>query len=239
MSLNRFETSDNLPVYMKDVQKYQVLTKEEEIVLGHKIQGNDENSEDAVRQLVCANLRYVVKEANKFIGQGVSIDDLIMEGNEALMKAARKFDPTQNKKFITFAHFYLQKGFNLANGTYGKIVRLPQNQEYDIYKRRMAGEEINTHTVQLDRPIGENGDNTLGDIILKTNPEEQHNQDHDLLHVNILISKLDYVSQAIVTKKFGLDGGDELSIKEIAVELNIPSEEVSKKYRNAMKLMRP
>jgi len=232
----RFETSENLPSYMKKIQMYQTLEKEEEIALGHRIQEGDQ---EALDMLVCANLRFVVKQANTFIGQGVAIDDLINEGNEALVKAAKRFDPKQNKKFITFAHFYLQKAFNLANGTYGKIVRLPQNQEYDIYKRRRAGEEINTHTVQLDRPIGENGDNTLGDIILKTNPSVKHDHDHNVLHVNILMSKLDEVSRAIVTKRFGLDGGEELSLKEIAVELEIPQDEVSKKYKYAMKLMKP
>jgi len=242
----RFETSSNLPVYMKSIQLYRVLEKTEELELGRRIQAGkinfnefNEDAVEAIKALVNANLRYVVREANRFIGQGVKIDDLIEEGNEALLRAARKYDPAQNKKFITFAHFSLQKAFNTANGTYGKIVRLPMNQEYDIYKRRMAGEEINTHSVQLDRPIGENGENTLGDLILKTNPSVKHDNDHNIMQVNVLMNRLDEVSKMIITKKFGLDDGDELSNKDIAVELQLPVDVVNKKYKSAMKLMKP
>jgi len=245
----RFETSGNLPVYMKAVSKFAVLEKEEELLLGKRIVAGKsivkdevvftDDAIEAMQMLVSANLRYVVKKANEFIGQGVTIDDLIMEGNLGLITAAGRFDPNENKKFITFAHFHLQKAFNLANGTYGKIVRLPQNQEYDIYKRRKAGEEINTHTVQLDRPVGEKGDNTLGDLILKTNPSDQHDKEHDLLHVNILMDKLDSVSKAIITKRFGLDGEDEMSIKEIAADLDIPQDVVNKTYKAALKKMKP
>jgi RNA polymerase primary sigma factor len=234
--ITRFETSDNMPLYMKTVQKYRVLTKEEELELGKRIQQGDT---EAIDMLVCANLRYVVQQANKFIGQGVAIDDLIEEGNEALIEAAKRFDPKQNKKFITFAHFYLQKAFNLANGNYGKIVRLPQNQEYDIYKRRMAGEDINLRTIELDRPIGEDGDNTMGDILLKSNPDVDIEREHDKYHVTVLMSKLDEVSSAIITKRFGLDGGCEMTIEEIAENMSMKSADVRKAYNSALKQMKP
>ena len=193
----------------------------------------------SIHRLVCANLRYVVQQANKFIGQGVSIDDLINEGNEALLKAVKRYDPKQNKKFITFAHFYLQKAFNLANGTYGKIVRIPQNQEYDIYKRRMAGEEINTHTIQLDKPVGENGDNCLGDLILKTNPNESHDQDYNRFVVTILMRNLDTISKTIIEKRFGMSGEDEMTLKEISAEMELPQDLVTKKFKVAIKTMQP
>lgn len=245
----RFETSDNMPTYMKSVQLYDVLTKDEELDLGRRIQAgirtvNEQtvltpDANAALGMLVCANLRYVVQQANKFIGQGVSIDDLIEEGNEALITAAKRYDPSQNKKFITFAHFYLQKAFNLANGTFGKIVRLPQNQEYDIYKRRMAGEDINTHTVQLDRPIGESGENTLGDLILREDPTTDIERDHDRFRVTVMMNRLDDVSKAIITKRFGLNGNSELTLKEISEDLNIPQGLVNRKYKEALETMRP
>lgn len=249
----RFETSDNMPAYMKSVQLYEVLAKEDELALGRRIQKGlsieangpekkvtlTDDAQEALDMLVNANLRFVVQQANKFIGQGVKIDDLIQEGNEGLIKAALKYDPNQNKKFITFAHFYLQKAFNTANGTYGKIVRLPMNQEYDIYKKRMAGEEINTHSVQLDRPIGENGENTVGDLILRTDPNETIEQDHNRFIVTTLMSRLDKVSKTVIELRFGMTGEEELSVKEVAERLNMSTDEVGKIYRKAIRTMKP
>ena len=142
----RFETSESLPQYFKDIEGVSSpLTKAEELQLAARIQKGDEL---ALNRLVQANLKFVVTLANKFIGMGLSIDDLIQEGNAGLIEAARRFTPDKDVKFITYAQFWIRKRLNLSLCEYGRTVRLPVNQEYDIYKRKMKGEDINLRNVQ-------------------------------------------------------------------------------------------
>lgn len=231
----RFETADGLPQYFKSIESVaKPLSKAEELVLADRIQAGDEEALDA---LVTANLKFVVTLANKFIGMGLSIDDLIQEGNAGLIEAARKFTSDKDVKFITYAQFWIRKRLNLSLCDYGRIVRLPVNQEYDIYKRKMKGEEINLSNVQIDKPIGEDGDNTIGDIMLRTDFDDPFENEETNRVLTRLLSKLRPTELEIVQLFYGLVG-DGLSTKEIAEQVGKTPAEVNRALKVARAQMR-
>jgi RNA polymerase primary sigma factor len=232
----RFETAEGLPKYFKELDvKSRPLTKADELHLAKLIQAGDGT---ALMVLVQANLKFVVTLANKFIGMGLPIDDLIQEGNLGLIEAARKFTADKDVKFITYAQFWIRKRLNLALCEYGRTVRLPVNQEYDIYKRKMRGEEVNLHNVELDRKVGdEEGSNTVGDLILKSNdPDPFESAERNAL-VNRLLSGLKESDCAILQLFYGLVG-DGLSIKEIAEQTGKTPAEVNRALKVARAQMR-
>jgi RNA polymerase primary sigma factor len=212
-----FETSDNLPKYFKTINKSNPLTSEEERELAARIKAGDLL---ATHKLVKHNLKIVVTIANRHIGQGVPIDDLIQEGNIGLYEAAQRFDPQSEARFITYASLWVRKRINEAVVAHGRIVRLPHNQEYDIYKAKMAGAETpNLSTVQIDAPIGEDGDATVGDILLNARPEVERwlEEESDLFTVKRIMGKLKPRDRDIVTAYFGIG-------TDIAIPTNIIAE---------------
>ncbi len=116
-----FETSENLPKYFKTIKKSNPLTIDEERALGSRIKSGDRR---AVNELVQHNLKIVVKLANRHIGQGVPIDDLIQEGNIGLIEAAERFDPKDGVRFISYASLWIRKRLNEAVVAHGRIVIL-------------------------------------------------------------------------------------------------------------------
>jgi RNA polymerase primary sigma factor len=231
----RFETTEGLPQYFKSIESVaKPLSKAEELALADRIQAGDEL---ALNSLVTANLKFVVTLANKFIGMGLSIDDLIQEGNSGLIEAAQKFTSDKDVKFITYAQFWIRKRLNLALCDHGRIVRLPVNQEYDIYKRRMKGEEINLSNVQIDKPVGEDGDNTIGDIMLRTDFSDPFEMEETNRVLTRLLSKLRPTELEIVQLFYGLVG-DGLSTKEIAEQVGKTPAEVNRTLKVARAQMR-
>lgn len=235
MKNKRFETAKGLPQYFQSLDKISVpLKKAEELELATRIQAGDEA---ALNSLVQANLKFVVTLANKFIGMGLSIEDLIQEGNAGLIEAARKFTPDKDVKFITYAQFWIRKRLNLALCEYGRTVRLPVNQEYDIYKRKMLGEDINLSNIALDKPIGEDGDNTLGDLICKTPFADPFEAQEEKMMVKQLLSLLKESDRVIVELFYGLVG-DGMSTKDIAVQVGKTPAEVNRALKVARNKMR-
>lgn len=215
----KFETTETLPMYFKEIQKEaSPLSKAEEKELALRIKAGDQHALD---KLVTSNLKFVVTLANKFIGMGLPIDDLIQEGNAGLIEAAMKFSGEKNVKFISYAQFWIRKRLNLALCEYGRTVRLPVNQEYDIYKRKMKGEYINLHNIELDRPLdlSDKDSSTLGDVLCSVNPDvyETYEKLDKSKTVRALLSKLKDEDRLIVELFYGLiDTGESLSVKEIA-----------------------
>lgn len=231
----RFETAEGLPQYFKNLDAVAVpLSKVEEHSLAIRIQAGDEI---ALNQLVQANLKFVVTLANKFVGMGLPIDDLIQEGNLGLIEAARKFTAEKDVKFITYAQFWIRKRLNLALCEHGRIVRLPVNQEYEIYKRKMQGEDVNLSTVRIDKPIGEDGDNTIGDILLRTEFADPFEGEDTNRVLTRLLSKLKPTEREIVELFYGLVG-DGLSTKEISEQVGKTPAEVNRALKVARAKMR-
>lgn len=113
---------DALSTYLKDINKTPLLTREEEIDLANRIQKGDA---EALKKMVEANLRFVVKIARRYQGCGLSLLDLIDEGNIGLIEAAKRFDPRKNTKFITYAVWWIRQAIMQALAEQGGAVRLP------------------------------------------------------------------------------------------------------------------
>ena len=116
---------DSLDKYLNDISKVELLTPDEETAIAKRIQEGDK---EAVDLLTKANLRFVVSVAKQYQGQGLSLNDLINEGNLGLIKAAEKFDPTKGFKFISYAVWWIRQSIMQAIVDQARLVRLPLNK---------------------------------------------------------------------------------------------------------------
>ncbi len=117
--------SESLDKYLQDIGRVDLLTVEEEVSLAQRIKKGDQ---EALEKLTEANLRFVVSVAKQYQHQGLSLPDLINEGNLGLMKAAKKFDETRGFKFISYAVWWIRQSILQALAEQSRIVRLPLNQ---------------------------------------------------------------------------------------------------------------
>ncbi|MEX0890780.1 MAG: RNA polymerase sigma factor RpoD/SigA [Gemmatimonadota bacterium] len=177
-----------LDQYLKEVSKHPLLKAEQEVELGHRALAGDE---DAVAALVRANLRFVISVAKKYQNRGVSLVDLIQEGNVGLVTAARKFDPEQGVKFISYAVWWIRQAILSALANQGRAVRVPLNRASDLARifreRERLKQELrrdptvqevaeaakltpeivtslstlNASEIRLDAPIGDSDDSQL------------------------------------------------------------------------------
>jgi RNA polymerase primary sigma factor len=234
----KFETSENLPKYFKTIQKNAPLTIGEEKQLVVAIQEGDAK---AVEKLVSANLKFVVKLANRHIGQGVPIDDLIQEGNMGLLEAALNFKPRDGQRFINYAQLWIRKKLNESVAKTGRIVRLPHNQEYAIYKAKMKGEDVEIpRKVDIDAPIGDEGGNTIGDIVLKSGSEVEFNIEMDSIRfkVKCALNLLKDRDRAIIMDYFGIGRDYEMPTDIIAEKYEMTNVRVSQIVKASIQKMK-
>jgi RNA polymerase primary sigma factor len=181
-----------LDQYLKEISQIPLLEADEEVELARRIRLGDETALD---QLTRANLRFVVSVAKKYQGHGLTLTDLINEGNYGLMIAARRFDETRGFKFISYAIWWIRQAiFNAITGQ-GRLVRLPHNRAntisrmrksrarlYQLHERPPSAEEIAedigvtvdevlmgmqyaAQHVSMDAPVGDEDDHTLLDVM--------------------------------------------------------------------------
>ena len=181
---------DILDQYLHEVSRTPLLTPAQEVAVARRVQAGDE---DAMRELVTRNLRFVISVAKKYQNRGMALTDLIGEGNVGLMTAARKFDPDQGVKFISYAVWWIRQSILAALARHGRTVRVPLNRTADLsriiraseslrqeLRREPTPEEIanvtglavdvvqalaalNTAEVRLDAPLDPDGDRSLID----------------------------------------------------------------------------
>ena len=179
---------DILDQYLYEVSTYPLLKGTEEIDLAKKIRAGDQ---DALQELVKRNLRFVISVAKKYQNRGLPLIDLIGEGNVGLLTAARKFDPDQGVKFISYAVWWIRQAILSALARQGRTVRVPLNRTADLsrivrtaealrqeLRREPTPEEIshavgltlevvqslaalNASEVRLDAPLDPDGDRSL------------------------------------------------------------------------------
>jgi RNA polymerase primary sigma factor len=127
--------SQSLDKYLQDIGKEELITAEEEVELARKIRAGDQR---ALEKLTRANLRFVVSVAKQYQNQGLTLPDLINEGNLGLIKAAQKFDETRGFKFISYAVWWIRQSILQALAEQARIVRLPLNQVGSLNKINKA-----------------------------------------------------------------------------------------------------
>ena len=136
----------SLDKYLQEIGKVDLITAEEEVELAQKIRAGDENALD---KLTKANLRFVVSVAKQYQNQGLTLPDLINEGNLGLIKAAQRFDETSGFKFISYAVWWIRQSILQALAEQSRIVRLPLNQVGSINKINKAFSKLEQ---EFERP---------------------------------------------------------------------------------------
>src|SRR5438034_301580 len=138
---------DILDQYLHEVSKTPLLTQKEEIALARKVRAGDQES---MQELVKRNLRFVISVAKKYQNRGLPLTDLIGEGNVGLLTAARKFDPDQGVKFISYAVWWIRQAILAALARQGRTVRVPLNRTADL-SRIVRSAEFLRQTLRRDR----------------------------------------------------------------------------------------
>jgi RNA polymerase primary sigma factor len=142
---HRASDEGSLDHYLRDISVYPLITREQEAALARRIRDGDQ---DALETLVRSNLRFVVSVAKKYQNQGVSLSDLINEGNLGLIRAAHKFDETKGIKFISYAVWWIRQAILQALAEQSRIVRVPLNRAGTLHR---IGRRANTLQQELGR----------------------------------------------------------------------------------------
>jgi RNA polymerase primary sigma factor len=207
--------SQSLEKYLQEIGKVELISSEEEVRLAALIRQGDQKALD---RLTKANLRFVVSVAKQYQNQGLSLPDLINEGNLGLIKAAQRFDETRGFKFISYAVWWIRQSILQALAEQSRIVRLPLNkvgltnriqkafsQLEQQFEREPSAEElaellemdldevsaslsISSRHVSMDTPISEGEDGTLLDVLENPNAEKT---DGELDHTQSLKTEID------------------------------------------------
>jgi len=270
MSLTpRPDPSDgSLNQYLREISRYPLLDREEEVRLAQEIR---RGQEEALDKLVRSNLRFVVTVSKKYQNQGVPLSDLINEGNLGLIKAARKFDETKGIKFISYAVWWIRQAILQALAEQGRIVRVPLNRAGTIHrigKRKaklvqelgreptvseiaegldLSYEEVERTLVisrahlSLDAPLAPGEDSRLLDYLpdrVSRGPDEEMLEKALTEALGKALSTLRPREATILRQYFGLDNARPKSLEEIGAGLGVTRERVRQIKEQALKRLR-
>ncbi len=205
-------SDDSVRMYLREIGQYPLLTGEEEVSLAKRIAKGEQS---AKMRLAQANLRLVVSIAKRYIGRGLSLLDLIQEGNMGLMRAVEKFDFSKGYKFSTYATWWIRQAITRAIADQARTIRIPVHMVETINRlireqRRLVQElgrepspdeiakamklpvdkvehimKISQETVSLESPVGEEDDSNLGDFIPSAELSPEDQAVHQLLRDHV------------------------------------------------------
>ena len=247
---------DSVRIYLQEINKYPLLSQEEEKELAKKIANGDKI---ARKKFIDSNLKLVVSFAKKYVGRSsLSFLDLIQEGNCGLIKALDKYDYEKGYKFSTYATWWIKQAITRAISDKGKTIRVPIHMVEIINKvntiqRQMALElkrepsekeiakkmgisvdkvkevmRISQDPISLESPIGED-DSRFGDVIpddSNINPEEKAINDVLKAQVKEVLNRLDEREKGVIELRFGLIDGIEYTLEDVGKRFNVTRERI-------------
>jgi len=257
-------TTDALQLFLNEIRRYPLLTADDEVELAKRIEQGDLAAKE---RMINSNLRLVVSIAKKYQGQELSLLDLIQEGIFGLIRAAEKFDWRKGYKFSTYATFWIRQAIQRGLANKARTIRIPVHigqRERKIVRaeRELAArlgrepsddeiareaelpldqvEEVReaARTVtSLDRPVGEEGDTALGDLLEGGAPPPDHEVEVSLSEqlLRRTIEELPETERDVITLRFGLSGEDPQPLRETGRRLGLSAERVRQIESRALK----
>lgn len=219
------EDSGTLAAYLREIAKLPRLTLEEEHQLGIRIQRD--HDEAAVVRLVECNLRFVVSFAKRYRGLGVSFLDLIHEGNLGLIEAARRFDPTRNVKFITYAVWWIREAMMHVLSDQTRAFSFPPKL-FPILGHGVDDVSLN-EPLDKSTPGNEDASRRLGDVLTQEQVppvEDEMIHQADLDELTAALGDLDGKEREVVRLRFGLEDDEPRTLQEIGDRLHLSRERV-------------
>jgi RNA polymerase primary sigma factor len=256
-------TSDALQLFLREASKWPLLTAEEEIALAKRVEAGDEAAKE---RMVNSNLRLVVSIARRYRNRDIALLDLIQEGVLGLIRAVEKFDWRKGFKFSTYATWWIRQAVSRAIANQARTIRLPVHVVDEItrvnrverelratgatdptdeevaVKARVAPEriaelrELDRSMTSLDRPVGDDRDTTLGDLLPERDVEEPWQSLDVSLRNEALgraLADLPERDRRVLEMRFGL-GTDSRTLEDIGRELGVSRERVRQIERQAL-----
>ena len=251
--------SESLEKYLQEIGHEELLSTDEEVELAQRIKKGDRK---ALEKLTKANLRFVVSVAKQYQNQGLSLSDLINEGNLGLIKAAEKFDETRGFKFISYAVWWIRQSILQAIAEQSRIVRVPLNQVGSVskinrmlskfeqeFERRPSTDEISERVDipedKVDEAMMANAfvdgeDNSLLDVLINDDaPMADRQLVIESLRAEIatVLQTLNERERAVITAFYGI-GQPEMTLEEIGNKYGLTRERVRQIKEKAIRRLR-
>jgi RNA polymerase primary sigma factor len=248
-------TTDALQLFLNEIRRYPLLTAEEEVELAKRIEQGDL---EAKERMINSNLRLVVSIAKKYQGQELSLLDLIQEGIFGLIRAAEKFDWRRGYKFSTYATFWIRQAIQRGLANRARTIRIPVHigqrerkiarAERELHAqlgRPPSDEEIGRHAelsleeieevravartvTSLDRPVGEEQETALGDLLEGDEPPPEQEVEVSLTQEMLRrsVDELPDPEREVIRLRYGINGDDPKPLRETGRRLGISAERV-------------
>jgi RNA polymerase sigma factor (sigma-70 family) len=258
----------NLGVYLAEISRIPLLTRDEEQELARRVRASDEA---AKQRMIEANLRLVVQIARRYLNRGLPLPDLIEEGNLGLLRAVEKFEPERGTRFSTYATWWIRQAVTRALANQARTIRLPVHVEVLLTRylreqqrltqrlgrapttaelaqalgtseREVAElEEVRQHPVSLDAPAGAESTATLGDLIADRAAVRSDTLAELFRDRADLVSVLDDLAaneRTVLRRRFGLDGDAPETLEAIGRRLGLSRERVRQLEGSGLRKLR-
>jgi RNA polymerase primary sigma factor len=257
-------TTDALQLFMNELRRHPLLTADEEIELAKRIEQGDLKAKE---RMINSNLRLVVSIAKKYQGQDLSLLDLIQEGIFGLIRAAEKFDWRRGYKFSTYATFWIRQAIQRGLANKARTIRIPVHigqrerkivrAERELFSR--LGREVTDAEIaeeaelpleqveevreaaravtSLDRPVGEQGETALGDLLESGEPDPEREVEVNLVEEALrrTVEDLPEDERKVIRLRYGINGDDPQPLRETGRRMGLSAERVRQLERRALK----